>query len=117
MPRFQMIRVTGSHAMSTSLRCGVATVSVVAIVPPSQGDQCGSYPVFSAGTRLRHFGSVFAVALVIARSLRISNPYGLLIADDRCPPGGSSMKGMNLSGKPGIVQAMQMPPTFGQPPM
>ena len=32
-------------------------------------------------------------------------------------PGGSSMKGMNLSGKPGIVQPMQMPPTFGQPPM
>ena len=33
------------------------------------------------------------------------------------PPGGSSMKGMNLSGKPGIVQPMQMPPTFGQPPI
>ena len=33
------------------------------------------------------------------------------------PPGGSSMNGMNLSGKPGIVQPMQMPPTFGQPPM
>ena len=28
----------------------------------------------------------------------------------------SSMNGMYLSGKPGIVQAMQMPPTFGQPP-
>ena len=26
------------------------------------------------------------------------------------------MNGMNLSGNPGIVQAMQMPPTFGQPP-
>src|SRR5215203_2283579 len=26
------------------------------------------------------------------------------------------MKGMNLSGKPGMVQPMQMPPTFGQPP-
>ena len=24
---------------------------------------------------------------------------------------------MNLSGKPGIVQPMQTPPTFGQPPM
>ena len=32
-------------------------------------------------------------------------------------PGGASMKGMNLSGNPGIVQPMQMPPTFGQPPM
>src|SRR3712207_8178981 len=31
-------------------------------------------------------------------------------------PGGSSMNGMNLSGKPGIVHAMQMPPTFGHPP-
>ena len=28
-------------------------------------------------------------------------------------PGGSSMKGMNLSGKPGMVQPMQMPPTLG----
>ena len=28
-----------------------------------------------------------------------------------------STNGMYLSGKPGIVQAMQMPPTFGQPPM
>lgn len=27
------------------------------------------------------------------------------------------MKGMNLSGKPGIVHPMQMPPTFGQPPI
>ena len=26
------------------------------------------------------------------------------------------MNGMNLSGNPGIVHAMQMPPTFGQPP-
>ena len=26
------------------------------------------------------------------------------------------MNGMNLSGNPGIVQPMQMPPTFGQPP-
>src|SRR5438270_10862385 len=31
-------------------------------------------------------------------------------------PGGSSMNGMNLSGKPGMVQPMQMPPTFGHPP-
>ena len=27
------------------------------------------------------------------------------------------MKGMNLSGNPGMVQPMQMPPTLGQPPM
>ena len=36
---------------------------------------------------------------------------------DSLAPGGSSMKGMNLSGKPGMVQPMQMPPTLGQPPM
>jgi hypothetical protein len=41
----------------------------------------------------------------------------LTAADDSVPPGGSSMNGMNLSGKPGMVQAMQMPPTLGQPPM
>ena len=27
------------------------------------------------------------------------------------------MKGMDLSGKPGMVQAMQIPPTLGHPPM
>lgn len=27
------------------------------------------------------------------------------------------MNGMNLSGNPGMVQAMQIPPTFGQPPI
>jgi hypothetical protein len=27
------------------------------------------------------------------------------------------MNGINLSGKPGIVQPMQMPPTLGQPPI
>lgn len=27
------------------------------------------------------------------------------------------MNGMNLSGNPGMVQAMQMPPTLGQPPI
>jgi hypothetical protein len=32
-------------------------------------------------------------------------------------PGGSSMKHMNLSGKPGIVHPMHSPPTFGHPPM
>ena len=34
----------------------------------------------------------------------------------RARPRPASMNGMNLSGKPGIVQAMQMPPTLGQPP-
>ncbi len=35
---------------------------------------------------------------------------------DTWAPGGSSMNGMNLSGKPGMVQPMQIPPTLGQPP-
>ncbi len=48
---------------------------------------------------------------------RINDPYSPDAVDDSVPPGGSSMKGMNLSGKPGIVQPMQMPPTFGHPPM
>ena len=38
------------------------------------------------------------------------------LAESR-PLASSSMNGMYLSGKPGIVQAMQMPPTLGQPPM
>ena len=37
-------------------------------------------------------------------------------AVDILAPGGSSMNGMNLSGKPGMVQPMQMPPTLGHPP-
>ena len=43
-------------------------------------------------------------------------PYSPTAFVESLPPGGSSMNGMNLSGKPGIVQPMQMPPTFGQPP-
>ncbi len=44
-------------------------------------------------------------------------PYAVTIAVDKVEPGGSSMNGMYLSGKPGIVHAMQMPPTLGQPPI
>jgi hypothetical protein len=60
---------------------------------------------------------LFAVVFVSDRSLRMSIPYGLMSTDETAAPGGSSMKGMNRSGKPGIVQAMQTPPTLGQPPM
>jgi len=73
--------------------------------------------VVSAGCRRRHLGSLFTVSFVMLRSLRIIAPYVPEIPDDMTPPDGSSMKGMNLSGKPGIVQPMQMPPTLGQPPM
>jgi hypothetical protein len=41
----------------------------------------------------------------------------LMLAEEIFAPGGSSMKGMNLSGNPGIVHPMQMPPTFGHPPI
>ena len=51
------------------------------------------------------------------RRLRMTPPYILDPVVDTLPPGGSSMNGMNLSGKPGIVQPIQMPPTLGQPPM
>jgi len=36
-------------------------------------------------------------------------PYMPLAVVDTVAPGGLSMNGMNLSGKPGIVHAMQMP--------
>ena len=65
---------------------------------------------------LRHLGSSSAVFAVKPLSVRITVPYNVLAAVETRDPGGSSINGMNLSGNPGIVQAMQMPPTFGQPP-
>jgi len=50
------------------------------------------------------------------RSARTVRPYMSTAAVDIFAPGGSSRNGMNLSGKPGIVQPMHTPPTFGQPP-
>ncbi len=40
-----------------------------------------------------------------------------IVPAETLAPGGSSINGINLSGKPGIVQPIQMPPTFGQPPI
>jgi hypothetical protein len=54
--------------------------------------------------------------MVKLRRARTVRPYIKIADDDSLAPGGSSMNGMNLSGKPGIVQPMQMPPTLGQPP-
>src|SRR4051812_4267179 len=65
---------------------------------------------------LRHAGSLSSDARVKFLSARTVRPYISTAADDMRAPGGSSMNGMNLSGKPGIVQPMQMPPTLGQPP-
>ena len=41
----------------------------------------------------------------------------MMLRRELLPPGGSSINGMNLSGKPGMVQPMQMPPTLGHPPI
>src|SRR5207302_8964709 len=69
-------------------------------------------------TVCRHLGSLFAVRLVMLRRIRIMGPYTVpVIPVDSLLPGGSSMNGMNLSGNPGMVHPMQMPPTFGQPPI
>ena len=43
-------------------------------------------------------------------------PYVVTAFAESSDPGGWFMNGMNLSGKPGMVQPMQMPPTFAQPP-
>src|ERR1700737_5672342 len=64
----------------------------------------------------RHFGSSSSVLAVMRRSPRIADPYTPLAIVETRAPGGSSMNGMNLSGKPGLVQPMQIPPTLGQPP-
>src|SRR6476619_6021352 len=50
------------------------------------------------------------------RNRRMTVPYIVLAPAETLLPGGSSMNGMNLSGNPGLVHAMQMPPTLGHPP-
>jgi len=65
----------------------------------------------------RHRGSLFKLVLVNERKDRSAVPYSPTAVVDIFAPGGSSMNGMNLSGKPGMVQPMQMPPTLGQPPI
>src|SRR5262249_36532006 len=72
--------------------------------------------VAAAGTGARRSGSLSSDARVKLRSARTVRPYMRTAAVDIFAPGGSSMNGMNLSGKPGMVQPMQMPPTLGQPP-
>src|SRR3954468_24728190 len=72
--------------------------------------------VCSGAPLRRHFGSLSSVPAVSPRSDRIRPPTSALAPVESLLPGGSSMNGMNLSGNPGIVQPMQMPPTLGQPP-
>ena len=71
----------------------------------------------SAAAGMTPLRFLFTVWCVILRSDAIILPYMLDAAEESLAPGGSSMNGMNLSGNPGIVQPMQIPPTFGQPPM
>src|SRR4029450_81480 len=86
-------------------------------VAPSRaraGYQFGRYPERSSLPRRRHLGSMSMVCSVKPRSVRIAVPRMVSSLVDTFAPGGSSMNGMNLSGNPGMVQPMQMPPTFGQ---
>src|SRR3954452_21880782 len=73
-------------------------------------------PLVRTGPGRRHFGSWSTVWVVTERSLRNVLPQALTTVVESFPPGGSSMNGMNLSGNPGIVHPMQIPPTFGHPP-
>src|SRR5690349_506718 len=119
MPRLPTMRVIGSHDMSTSSvpwlvasrRLSVAVISTLA------PHQVRLAPVVRLLPGLRHLGSRSSVCVVIPRRRRIVGPYRPIALVESRPPGGSSMNGMNLSGKPGMVQPMQMPPTLGQPPM
>src|SRR3954449_5403385 len=127
MPRLPTIRVMGSHAISTrSLSCSSACVvlgrGIVDVMPVlscgrGRGYQVRVAPVLSVVPRVRHRGSLSSVRVVIERSRLIVLPYTPTVEVESLAPGGSSMNGMNLSGNPGIVQPMQMPPTLGQPPI
>src|SRR5271157_3129674 len=94
-PRLPTMRVIGSQDMRTRF---------------------GLSPDMRASHLPRHSGSLFSDALVKFRRARTVRPYVTTAVLESLAPGGSSRNGMNLSGKPGIVQPMQMPPTFGQPP-
>src|SRR6476620_6513757 len=118
MPRLPTMRVIGSHDISMSCLSWVSGRRVSVLVAIAHRPIClsGLYPVSNFVPFTRHFGSSSTVLAVTPRSARIIRPYALLAIVETRAPGGSSMNGMNLSGKPGIVQPMQMPPTLGQPP-
>src|SRR5215469_15119641 len=120
MPRLPTILVMGSQFIST-----MSPVLLLIAFPLRRSgapDGAGRhhqvfwYPVSRSSPFLRHLGSSSAVLAVKPRSVRITVPYRVEASVETFEPGGSSMNGMNLSGNPGMVQAMQMPPTFGQPP-
>src|SRR4029450_9995631 len=109
MPRLPTMRVMGSHAISTRPSASLVLVAMTYLQSPL-------YPVSSSLPGDRHFGSASPVLWVIFRRPRTAEPNTPLARVDTRAPGGSSMNGMNVSGKPGMVQPMQMPPTLGQPP-
>src|SRR5258708_37825810 len=118
MPRLPTIRVTGSHTISTTSPLAIPSASLrfgrVGRWPSYA--QVFLAPVSSSLPGLRHDGSVSVVFIVKLRRPRMTAPYAPEAAVETLAPGGSSMNGMNLSGKPGMVQPIQMPPTFGHPP-
>src|ERR1700733_6799890 len=140
MPRLPTILVIGSQAISTSWPgsrldvdgSGMMVVIAILLFSPERlcvwwarsenearapAYQVRRAPVVSWVPVWRQRGSLSRVRPVIPRRLRITVPYKPDAVLESLPPGGSSMNGMNLSGKPGIVHPMKMPPTFGTPPM
>ena len=134
------MRVIGSQAISTrSLSCSLVVAgrgSVDGHAGPSrEGAERGTRRAARAGRRTRssagrhqvrvapvsscrlgrrHFGSLSSVLRRLAAQRADGRGRtGRSIAVESLPPGGSSMNGMNLSGKPGIVQPMQMPADVG----
>src|SRR5579884_3083381 len=128
MPRLPTIRVIGSHAISTSWPGsrlawdGSGMIVVIELLSLEVRSVRPTYqvrraPVVSSVPLRRQRGSLSTVRPVIPRRLRITEPYSPDAVVETLPPGGSSMNGMNLSGNPGMVHPMQIPPTLGQPPI
>src|SRR3954447_3830233 len=103
----RLVRCPGSwcHAGSASRSCLFSSYQVRVA------------PVVSLRPGLRHLGSWSNVCVVMWRRRRIVDPYSPTAFVESLPPGGSSKNAMNLSGKPAIVQPIQIPPTLGPPPI
>src|SRR3954464_4125740 len=67
------------------------------------GYQLRVAPVVSLLPGRRHLGSWSRVWPVMWRRRRIVAPYGPATVVENLPPGGRSMNGMSLWGKPGVV--------------
>ena len=101
------MRVIGSHAISTRPLASFTGV-LVAIVPTSTrpcSRSAAACPGFATSAPRRRSSAVILRRPRMADAVQLAGR-----GRDPASPGGSSMKGMNLSGKPGMVQPMQMPP-------